>query len=59
MLQKFKKLEEQIYNSDVDNEAEMTFCNPSEVGKESENVKLLQLKSHMTKIHGLTIEHQC
>ena len=31
MLQKYKKLEEQIHNSDVDNEAEMTFCNPSEI----------------------------
>ena len=43
MLQNFKNLEEQIYNSDVDNEAEMTCCNPSEVEEESGNVKLLQL----------------
>ena len=119
MLQKFKKLEEQIHNSDVDNESEMTFCNPSEVEKETEiekesekcevvaiNESYLKihkekdhldnngkspsenksneedqiktsaivykcdmcefetihhpgLKSHMTKMHDRTIEHQC
>ena len=114
MLSKFKKLEEQIYNSDVNNEAEMTFCNPSETEKESENCEVITisenhleehveevhleinvkesslenksnnenqikkcaivykcelcefetvhhpgLKSHMTKMHGRTIEHQC
>ena len=51
MLQKFKKLEEQIYNSDVDSKAEMTFCNPSEIEKESEKCEVVTINESDSEMH--------